>query len=348
VWYAEEVDSLIQDEKMREVIKDYYDISYRGNWEEEKNVLRRKQSVDRIAGKHSLSEKEVMDLVSKAKSILFEARDTRVQPGLDDKILTSWNALMINGYLDAYHASGIQEYLDKALTNGRFLESNMINDGGRLDRNYKEGKSTINAFLDDYALTINAFVNLYQSTFDEGWLSLSNDLMTHTIDHFFDPETGMFFYTSDLDPPLITRKMVLGDNVIPGSNSSIARALHKLGLYYYNQDYLDKAQKMLNNIMPNLIESGQPGFYSNWCGMLLDQVNPPYEIAIVGQDFGTPQKALLGKYLPNKILLGGPDEGSLELLKEKLQDGETLIYVCQNKVCKFPVSDPDKAMDLME
>ena len=136
--------------------------------------------------------------------------------------------------------------------------------------------------------------------------------------------------------------------MIPASNSTMARNLYTLGLYSYNQDMLKISKQMLHNISDQITQSPQPNFYSNWCSLYSLLVHPPFEVAIVGTDFEKHHKELYSQYLPNAIFLGGASEGSLELLQEKLQEGETFIYVCQNKVCKLPVQDVSKAVSLME
>ncbi len=345
VWQKEQIDSLLGNEAS-ELFCEYYDVSKQGNWEH-KNILNRKKSLENIIKKFNKTEKELASFIDQSKSILMKERDTRVRPGLDDKILTSWNALMLQGYCDAYQAFNKEEYKKAALKNGNFIVSKMLQKDGRLNRNYKDGKSVINAFLDDYALTINAFTSLYQITFDEKWLEHAKKIADYTITNFENPDNGMFFYTSKLDPALIARKMELTDNVIPGSNSSMARSLFKLGTYTYNQSYIDKSSKMLNNIMESITLQNQPNFYSNWCTHLIDMVQTPYEVAIVGKNSDQIRKELMQHYLPHALFLGGETEGTLELLKDKLQDGETMIYVCQNKVCKLPVMESQKALKLM-
>ena len=326
---------------------DYYQVSKKGNWEHT-NVLHRKKPISDLARRWNQSEEQILASINASKEKLLQAREKRVRPGLDDKILTSWNALMLKGYVDAYRAFGKQEYLQAALDNAHFINNNMLQGDDRLNRNYKDGKSVINAFLDDYALTAEAFIALYQVTFDEKWLKKAEALANYTLIHFFDSESGMFNYTSDIDPPLIARKKEIADNVIPGSNSTMAKNLHTLGLYFYNQDMLKISKQMLHNIAEQIEESPQPNFYSNWCSLYSLLVHPPYEVAIVGSDYKDYHQALYSQYLPNAILLGGATEGSLELLQEKLQEGETFIYVCQNKVCKLPVQDVGKAVSLME
>ncbi len=348
VWTKEEIDAILTDEQENKVFCDYYEVTKRGNWEEHKNILHRKKSDEDIAKKHDLSVNDLNELINAAKGKLFNERSKRIRPGLDDKILTSWNALMLKGYVDAYKAFGNPEYLKTAEKNASFLVKEMIQNDNRLNRNYKDGKSVINAFLDDYALTIQAFTALYEVTFDEKWLYKANDLAEYAIDHFFDEKTAMFNYTSDIDPPLIARKKELSDNVIPGSNSAIARGLFILGTYLYKNDFIDMSSQMMKNMAGTISTTPQPNFYSNWCSLYSNLVNPPYEVAIVGNDVEKLRNDLMRNYLPNAILLGGKNEGTLELLKDKLQEGMTMIYVCQNKVCKLPVTEVEKALPLMQ
>lgn len=347
VWTKGEIDSVLVDENTAKIFNDYYEVSKIGNWEH-KNILYRRKSAENLAKKYHTSEADLDRLIEESKDKLMAARATRIRPGLDDKILTSWNALMLKGYVDAYKAFGDANYLDAALKNAKFITENMLQDDNRLNRNYKDGKSVINAFLDDYALTAEAFTALYEVTFDEKWLNKAKDLTDYTIEHFFDDSSGMFYFTSDTDPALIARKMVVSDNVIPASNSVMAKNLYRLGLYFYNNDYIDKSKQMMHNLKSNLIGNTQPSFYSNWLILYLDLVNPTFEVAVVGKDYVAVQKGLMQQYLPDAILLGGKDEGHLELLKGKLQEEETMIYVCQNKVCKLPVVEVEKAVGLMK
>jgi len=347
VWTQEEIENILQNEALAKLFNTYYDIEKDGNWEET-NVLQRKLSDEEITTEFKLSTEEINKKIALVKAKLFEARSKRIRPGLDDKILTSWNALMLKGYIDAYKAFGKKEYLDIALKNADFLIKNMMQGDGRLFRNHKDGKSVINGFLDDYALLIQAFGALYEITFDEQWLYRADQLATYAITNFYDEKTGLFNYTSKLDPPLIARKMETSDNVIPASNSAMARGLHLLGLYLYKKTYSEKAEQMLANILSTIVESNNPSFYSNWLQLYLDMLQSPYEIAVVGENYAVLQRDLLSQYLPNAVLLGGKDEGTLELLKSKLQEGDTYIYVCQDKVCKFPVQEVEAALELMK
>ena len=347
VWHQEEIDSLLG-VKNAATFSDYYEVKKGGNWEEHKNILHRKMPAKKVAKKNNMTEEDLAKVISESKKILFAERAKRVRPGLDDKVLTSWNALMMKGYADAFAAFGNEEYKAAAVKNGEFILKEVMQKDGRLNRNYKDGKSVINAFSDDYALTIQGFVSLYQITFDTKWLDNADKLAQYTIAHFQNKESKMFFYTSDEDADLIARKSEIADNVIPGSNSSMARALFSLGTYIYKPAYLEIAKQMMHNVQDQIIGSPQPNFYSNWCNLYLDLVRPPYEVAIMGKDYAAKRNELLKSYLPNALLLGGDKEGNMELLQDKLQEGETMIYVCQNKVCKLPVTDVEKALGLIK
>ena len=345
-WQKTEIDSILADERQSAVFCDYYQVKKGGNWEKT-NILYPGNDTDKILTEYNLKPDELQQLLSQARQKLFEARSQRIRPRLDDKILTSWNALMLQGYLDAYRAFAEPAFLDRALKSGQFLLDKVLREDNRLDRNYKDGQSSINGFLDDYAFTIHAFISLYENTFDEQWLQRAESLAQYALTHFLDEESGLFFYTSNLDPPLIARKMETEDNVIPASNSAMARALHRLGTLLYNKDYLETSTNMLQSMAPRFTATAQPQYFSNWCGLYADLAFPYYEIAIVGPDYETLRDGLMARYLPNAVLLGGMDEGELELLKGKLQEGETFIYVCKQNVCKLPVQSVEEALGQM-
>jgi len=156
-------------EKNQKYFCDSYSVTSIGNWEGNNILFITQKKVD-LTKKYQINEKLFDNIISNSKQVLFEERKKRIRPGLDDKILTSWNALMLRGYVDAYSAFGEVTFLKAALKNGEFILKNMMSEDGRLNRNYKNGNSTINAFLDDYAYTIEAFISLYEATFDEQWL----------------------------------------------------------------------------------------------------------------------------------------------------------------------------------
>lgn len=340
VWTMEELRSVLGDRA--ELIAAYYRATEKGNWEHGNNILLRTEDEERICQKFEISAQDLAQEVEKAQKALMKERATRVRPGLDDKVLTSWNGLMLKGYVDAYRALGKEEYLNTALRNAEFLLQHMKEDDHRLNRNYKEGKASINGFLDDYAFTISAFVALYQATFNEKWLMEAQHLCEYAIENFYDGKSGMFFYTSKLDPALIARKMEVSDNVIPAANSEMAKNLFVLGQYFYKEDYTDKARKMLNNVKEQTFRGNT--YYANWDALMLWLIHEPFQVAIVGKDYEAKRKELGQQFLPNAFFMGGADEGSLPLLENKLQEGKTMIYVCRDKACKLPTPSVDEAL----
>lgn len=343
VWDKSELMEILgEDEPM---ISDYYHVVEHGNWEGS-NILLQPDDTEAFALKYNLSLDQLEEKIKKTNKILLNAREKRIRPALDDKILAAWNGLMLRGYVSAYRVFGDQDFLDIALKNARFLQDNMRKNDGGLFRNYKEGRTSINAFLDDYAFIISGFLELYQATFDEQWLFAADELMIYAMEHFFDSKTGLFFYTSDLDPALVARKMEISDNVIPSSNSEMAKNLYMLGQYLYRDSYLEKAAQMLRNVKADALKNGP--YYANWDVLLSWMISPPYEVAIVGRDWASRMEQWNEHYLPMTFLSGGDSEGSLKLLKDKYVEGATVIYVCQDKVCLRPVETVEEALSLMK
>ncbi len=340
VWTKGEVENILK--TAAPVFIEYYNVTKSGNWEHGKNILIKDETDEDIAKKYDLSLVALKTKMDHAKEKLMGVRSKRVRPGLDDKILTSWNALMLKGYAQAYRVFGDETFLAAALKNANFLLKNAIGPSREITHNYKNGKSSINGLLDDYAFIASAFIELYQATFDENWLIEANKIVNYTVTHFFDEKSGMFFYTHNEHSNLISRKMEVADNVIPASNSQMAKNLFVLGQYFYNDDYISKARQMLVNVKDDLQKHVY--FYTNWGLLQMWFVAPSYEVAIIGNRFREMMQKLDENYLPNVLLSGGRNEGSLPLLENKLVVGQTTIYVCRDKVCKRPVTEVDKAL----
>ncbi|MEM9673826.1 MAG: thioredoxin domain-containing protein [Cyclobacteriaceae bacterium] len=340
VWTATEIDSILGEDSG--LFKAYFNITSMGNWEEGKNILYPQQRLAEFAKSKDIALPELENVLEEAKTKLLSARSQRTRPGLDDKILTAWNALMLNGYVDAYRAFGEQKFLEAALKNAKYIQEEIINDDLPLTRSHKDGKNSVPGFLDDYAFLISANINLYQATFDESWLYTARSLTDYVLTQFSDPDTPLLFYTSDEHESLIARQKEINDNVIPGSNSQMANNLWQLGLLFADTNYSEKAKVMVAAVTSSLTE--YPQFYANWATLLTRIIHEPYEVAIVGNDYQDSRRALDQQYLPNVLFLGGDTEGSLALLENKLVEGQTTIYVCQNKVCQLPVTQPEDAL----
>lgn len=346
-WTQQEIKQVLADEKTFEIFNELYNITAGGNWEHGKNVLSIDKSPALVAKKFNISEQDLQSVLQNGYSKLLQARKTRHAPHRDEKIISAWNAMMVCGLADAYTALGDETYLAQAIKTGNFLKSEMLSPDHKMYRTYKAGKKGEYAFLDDYAFTIQCFIKLYEVSFDETWLQTAKSLCDYVIANFSDEEKVYFYYNSSLDPVLIARKKEIDDQVIPASNSVMCDVLHKLGLYLYNKDYLQRSENMLTYIISNPA-SAYPVYHSNWVRIYMEYSKPLFEVAIVGPEFKKLQKEMLAAYLPQSIFMGGATEGSLELLKEKLQEGQTFIYVCRNKVCKLPVKEVSKAIELMK
>lgn len=313
---------------------DYFSLCEEGNWEEERiNVLKTAHNADKLAEESGFTAEEWEKYLKDIKSKLLAYRAQRVRPGLDDKILTAWNAMMLKAFIDAYRTFGDESYLSVAKRNAHYILTNLFHNGNLLHQPITT--KTINAFLDDYAFTIDAFIALYEATFDKSWLDWAKELLDHTIAHFYDREKAAFYYTSDEVDVLITRKFELMDNVIPASNSVMAQQLHKLGLLFDQEDYLHISAQLLANIFPQIKTYGSA--YSNWSIRLMEEVYGFNEIAITGKESRSFREKIDQYYIPNKVLLGGEDE-NLPLLHGRIT-ADTLIYVCKNNSCSLPVDN---------
>lgn len=340
VWTAEELKTLLNDDF--NVFKDYFNINSYGEWEENYVLIRDKPD-EEIAKKHNISIASLKETINKNLETLKKERSKREKPRLDDKILTSWNGLMLKGLIDAHRYLENDTYLELALKNAEFLQKEMKKVDGGLYRNHKKGKSNINGFLEDYAAVIEAYIALYEVTFDIKWLKEAKELTDYSISHFQDAESKLFYFTSDEDDSLIRRTLETNDNVISASNSIMGKNLLKLHKVYMDKGYGTIAHQMLRNLQSNFDESAQ-GF-SNWLHLVLYKNLNFYEIAIVGNNYKTLGKELSKNYLPNSILVGSAKEGEIDLLKSRYNEGETLIYVCIEGTCKLPVQTTEEVLE---
>lgn len=344
VWNETELKNIITQDF--ELFKVFYNISNEWKWEHENFNLHRTKTDEEISKKFHLSKEELGEKVNAWRSTLLKEREKRSRPRLDDKILTSWNALMLKGYANAYRVFNDDHFLEMALKNGNFIIQNQLRKDGGLNRNFKNGKSNINAYLEDYATTIDAFLQLYQVTFDEQWLQNAKQLADYCYDHFHDSTSQLFYFTSNTDDSLIARKIDTDDNVIPASNSIMATNLFLLGHYYGNKKYSDNASQMLHNVKDKALRYG--GNASNWLSLYLNYIGDFYEVAISGKDAKARLEELNKHYIPNKLIVGSSKHSNLPLLEYKFSENQTTIYVCINGACQMPVTETKKALNQLK
>jgi uncharacterized protein YyaL (SSP411 family) len=344
-WKEAELKQLLKNDFS--LFKEFYNINDFGFWEKGTYVLIRTQSKVDFAAANKITLIALENKIANWKSTLNSARNKRIKPNLDDKILTSWNALMIQGYVDAYKALGDKEYLEIALKNANFLIDHQLRKDNGLNRNFKNGLSTINGYSEDYGTVIQSFISLYEVTLDEKWLVISKSLIDVLFVNFFDEENQMFYFTSKEDESLIARKYEVNDGVIASSNSIIANSLFKLGHYFSDTNYLKTSEQMLNNLKEDV--QMNPANYSNWLNLMTNFTNPFYEVVVAGNNAMEVNRSLINNYNPNILIAGTTKENNtLPLLLYKYNEDETLIYVCVNGTCKLPQTDVKEAINSIQ
>jgi len=344
VWQKNELEKLLG--AHFKLFAEYFNVNENGYWEDGNYILLRKKSDEEIAKQSGISADELKQEITEDKKILLTARNKRVHPGLDDKQLTSWNALMTKAYCDAYNAFGDKQFLDAALKNANLNWSKLWRSDSGYYHSYKSGKASVTGFLEDYSFSAEAFIALYQCSFDEAWLQRAKEITDYAIEHFYDDKSRMFFFTSDLSPSLIARKMEVSDNVIPASNSSMAKALFVLSIYFDNENYSKLATQMLNNVKDNF--SKYPSGYSNWMMLMLAYTSTFNEAVITGDSALKFRNQMAKHFLPNVLFAGSVNDSSrLNLLENRFVRGKNLIYICENKACKLPVENVSDALELL-
>jgi hypothetical protein len=344
VFTSEELQAQLKDDF--NIFKEYYNVNSYGKWENNHYVLIRKKSDAEIETEFGLTSEALQQKKKSWKTTLLTYRNKRPKPRLDDKTLTSWNGLMLKGYVDAYKAFGKEEYLDAALKNAAFISEKQFQKSGALFHNYKNGKSSINGFLEDYAFSIESFIELYQVTLDEKWLKLSKKMADYTKSNFFDEEKHMFYFTSKEDAAIVTRNFEYRDNVIPASNSVMAKNLFLLSKYFEETGFDEISHQMLKNISVEIEQ--YPSGFSNWLDLLSNFQNNFYEVVIVGENALEKVNEFNKHYLPNIIIAGSKGESNGPLFENRYTPDATLIYVCVNNACKLPVEDTKIAIESLK
>ncbi|MDB5106785.1 MAG: protein containing a thioredoxin domain [Fibrobacteres bacterium] len=363
VWTKEELEAVLGGEFP--LFRDAYNVNNTGYWEEGNYIPLRKQRDAELAVSHGLAEADLRTRLDKARTTLLAVREKRVRPGLDDKTLTSWNALMSKGYVAAYVALGDTAYLEAAERNLAFLldggrrpdgglfRTCKVSGKGKAEENGggdghagKAGGFSINAFLEDYAFMAEALAALYQATFEEKWLAAAKGLVEYAIAHFRDPVSGLFYFTSDLDKPLVARKMEIMDNVTPASNSSMAKALFTVGSLHGETGWIDMASAMLDRVKDQM--PAYASGYSNWAMLALNLAAPFYEVVVTGPEADAFRKELSGRYLPNTLMAGSSAPSALPLLEGRYSAERTSVFVCRDRVCKLPVATVAEALGQLQ
>ena len=343
-WRKEELEKIIQDNF--DLFTEYFNVNEYGFWEEEnKYILTRTISDEEFIKKNNLQHTEFNDIKSVWLNKLKIARKEKKKPGLDYKIITSWNGLMISGYVNAYKAINDEVFMNEAINAGEFIYSNLVKRDGGLFHNYVNGQSKINGYLEDYAMVIQASLDLYEITLNQLWIERALKLSEYVINNFSSSESELFYFTSKKDEDLISRSVEFRDNVIPSSNSIMAKNLFRLYHYFDKEEYYERSKNMSLSVTQEF--EAYPSGYSNWFDLIYNLKSNYYEVAVVGKNALEKVKQINSKYIPNKLIIGSTTENNLPLLKNRFIKDKTLIYVCVNKACKMPTESVEESVSLI-
>jgi uncharacterized protein YyaL (SSP411 family) len=270
---------------------------------------------------------------------LYEARAKRVWPGLDDKRVTSWNALMVSALADAGAVLERRDWLDAAVQCAELLTTTMRGPDGRLLRTYNRGQAKIPAYLEDHAYLLEALLTLYEATFDPRWFAEARRLADEILDLFHDPENGGFFSTAaDQDPNLIVRRKDLEDNPIPSGSSSAAFGLLRLAALTGEHRYEEAALgpiRLLHTVAPQ-----HPVAFGHLLQAIDFHLSPVREVALVGPDVTVLERVVRSRFRPHIVLAGGPADGVPLLEGREPVGGRATAYVCKRFACRAPVTEP--------
>ena len=345
LWEKDELEELIGNDF--DLFSKYYNVNEYGFWEaENKYVLIRSISDIEFINNNNLDKQLFYKKKSEWINKLKKARKNKKKPSLDYKIITSWNGLMISGYVDAYKSFNDDIFKNEAIEAGEFIYSNLTKRDGGLFHNHVNGKSKINGYLEDYATIIQASLDLYEITLNQIWIERALELSEYVLDNFSGINSKLFYFTSKDDENLISRSVEFRDNVIPSSNSIMAKNLFRLYHYFDRQEYYDIAKKMCLSVSEEF--EAYPSGYTNWFDLIYNLKSNYYEVAIIGENSIDQVKKINLKYIPNKLIIGSKSKNNLPLLKNRYVEGKTLIYVCVNKACKMPTESLEEAISLIK
>ena len=341
VWTAEELKNLIGTDY--DLFSAYYKTESVKKMEGGKIVLRKSEDDGIFIKEHQITQNKLKELKEKWQANLLNARKERVKPRIDDKIIVSWNALLINGYIDAYKAFGDPKLLNEAESIYTAIKESAYRDK-QLVHSYKKGSKRSEGFLEDYTFLANASLNLYSAALDVGYLHFAQQLVQSTEKKFKDGTSNFYKYNSSNS--LIANIIKIDDGVIPSPNAVMAHNLLLLGHIEYNKEYIDQVKNMLFSMQPLLRESIDS--YTHWASLSLKKIYPYYEIALVGENAENMRKELAQQYLPNTLVVGSTQASDLPLFKGRFVANGTYIYVCRDNTCKLPVDNVKDALQQLE
>ena len=331
----------------------YYGVTQQGNFEKEACVLSIASTLEKVSQLHRISVPDLEKVLEEGREKLFAEREKRTRPGRDEKILTSWNGLMISGFVDGFNVTGNEQYLSGAKEAARFILQEM-RENASLMRVYHKRKCQVKGYSEDYAFLIQALIDLYEATFEMEWLKEAKDLNEKMIHQFWDERSGGFFFTGRENESLIAHSKNPYDNVIPSANSIAVFNLIRLGFLTGEESLKQKAEQILH-LFYHFFDQSPSGFTRMLSG--LSFFLNPQEIGIIGSKNDRKTKSMLKEiyvsYLPNKILSlrepGERIEGNwFPFLMEKGVPEVPTAYVCKGFTCLPPVKDRKELRKILD
>jgi uncharacterized protein YyaL (SSP411 family) len=341
VWSEEELDSLLGADSR--VFKAYYGVTREGNFEG-KNILFVRTDPSGAARRAGVDEETLYAVLARARRILYDARAKRVWPGRDEKILASWNGLMLRGVATAARAFDRKDFRELAVRNAEFLAREMVKNG-RVMRSHKEGVTRIGGFLEDHTAVALGFLAVYELTFDHRWVERAREIARATIEWFWDDTLGAFFDTARDAEQLIARPREVGDNATPSGTSLAVELLLHLSELEHNTEYRRRAAFTLESLSEMITR--YPTGFGHLLGCADTEVNGAIEVALIGDTRSAPFKVLervvAEQYVPSLVLAGGPPSvnSPVKFLNDRpLIDDNPTAYVCRAYTCDKPVTEP--------
>ncbi len=341
VWTEKEFDQVLG--KDASWLRQYYNLGGKGFWEKGQNILLRDLPDMAFAERHNMKPEELQSKIASAKTKLLKAREIRERPGLDDKILVSWNAMMIKGLADAYATFGEEEFLNTAKTAADKIMELAMAEKGKLFRNLKGDKPTIDAFLEDYAWLAQSLIRLFEVSSEEKYLMKAALLLDYSLAEFSAEATSLLSFSSRTGEKLATSFFEFHDNVIPASNSVMARNLFYLANYFEKPEWGQRSSDMLRD-MKRLLNKYSSS-YTNWGILLLHHVFPFYTLVICGPEAKELLKGANQRFLPNTLLAASKKENAeLPVFENRYDATNNWYYVCSMGSCQLPVKTLEEAL----
>ncbi len=336
VWSADEIDELMGNDAA--IFKEFYGVTPQGNWEGH-NILHLNIVEEDFAKLNDFEVKSFKEIMSKSREKLFQVREHRIRPGLDDKILLDWNALMCSAFAKAYSAFNKSEYKDAALNGLEFLLKTFISDDGvSLYHSYRGNKARHEAYLDDYSYLVEALLDVYEITFEENLLLQAERYTDYVLQHFFDPSANLFYFTSYKHNDLPVKRKDIYDSATPSGNSVMVRNLLRLSGITGKESFSDLASRMLKTMEQQIAK--YPSSFGRWATALLHQQKGIPEIAVLGKEALHWAAEIKHSFIPVKILMATKERNDrYPLLVGRFDEGNTWIYLCHNFTCQKPVNN---------